>query len=133
MKNTIQLFLSIFLVVCLFACDKNVDNIYMKPIFNCEELELNIGDDCILENAEIGIVDETCTCILPSPGFDCPDLGLNIGDNCMIINELGIVSSNCECDINTPFDCPELQSNIGDNCILENGNTGTLTENCECA
>lgn len=35
-------------------------------------------------------------------------------------------------DDDDDFDCPDLEANIGDTCESQNGNDGTINENCEC-
>ena len=108
-------------------------------VFECPNLEANIGDSCDDGNGNTlnDIITETCECAGTSI-FDCETLQANIGDSCDDNNpqtENDTVTEDCEC-IGTPitYDCPDLSANFGDACDDGNENTfgDEITELCEC-
>lgn len=107
--------------------------------YDCPAIQSNIGDYCEFFNDPnaIGIVNENCECI--ELEVDCPNLQLNIGDDCEytamtpngLVTFISIVDDNCEC-AEIEFECPDLFLNIGDICTTTDGNTGNVTQDCEC-
>ena len=114
------------------------------PVYDCPQLEANIGDACNDGNAdtENDVVTANCNCegTIPAPVYDCSQLEANIGDACNDGNALtlnDVVTANCDCAgiIPTPvYDCPQLSANIGDACNDGNADTenDVVTANCNC-
>ena len=109
-----------------------------RQIFDCPNLNLDIGDVCNDGNANTSNdrVQQDCTCS-GEITFDCPDLSLNIGDSCDDNNantSNDRVQQNCSCSGQVVFDCPDLNMNIGDNCDDNNSNTSNdrVQQNCSC-
>jgi len=129
--------LILFGAMLFTSCDdENMDNLILTPVFDCEELELNFADSCLVDTI-VGIVDENCLC-QPSPGptVQCPTLNLNIGEPCIdttvtnIVN--GLVSDDCECiELPDMFDCPDQMLNYNDSCTVNN-TTGIIDTLCNC-
>ncbi len=112
------------------------------PVWDCPELEANVGDDCDDgdESTENDEVDSDCECSgTPILVWDCPDLEANIGDDCDDGNadtENDMVNASCACE-GIPiivWDCTALEANIGDAC--DDGDAGTendmVNDNCIC-
>ena len=76
--------------------------------FDCNDLELNIGDACNDSNSatENDTVTADCTCVgTPIATSDCTDLNLNIGDPCDDGDDTtsdDVVNSDCNC-VGTPM------------------------------
>jgi len=74
-------------------------NICLQGVFDCPDLNANIGNACNDGNPDTDndVVLADCTC---QGEFDCPDLGLNIDDSCDDGNPNTIddtVNPDCEC------------------------------------
>ena len=136
MTNT-QLFsrlLALFLVATtLVACDpENIDDTSFTPVFDCPDIDANIGDDCMTAAGVVGTVNADCECQLPT-SYDCPDTNANIGDECETPGgDTGTINADCECELSTGYDCPDINANIGDECETPAGGTGTINADCEC-
>jgi len=144
--------LIVFVLTILCACEgDNVDKTVVTPVFDCPDINANIGDDCVYTIEENGqtisitsTINETCECEeIDNPTFDCPNLQANIGDACDlpdVPNGIGVLNENCECvEEELEYDCPELNLNIGDVCTYyhDTGNgsvlvTSTVNDSCEC-
>ncbi len=141
LKRTAFMFLTALLI---FSCNDD------ELEFDCEELELNIGDVCTASNDSItitGVMDANCDCItLPDSTwndstnvtYDCPGLMANIGDSC---GQNGYVNSSCECieqqdtTWTQQYDCPNLMQNFNDSCWVNIQGTnyiGVVNSACEC-
>src|SRR5690554_5637512 len=112
-------------------------------VFDCPDLQANIGDDCDDndETTENDVVGDDCVCAgTPIVVFDCPELQANIGDDCDDNDETtenDVVGDDCVC-AGTPivvFDCPDLQANIGDDCDDNDETTenDVVGDDCVCA
>ncbi len=71
-------------------------------IFDCPELQANVGDDCDDGNDDLipGTVNELCECEPGVEVFDCTALQLNIGDDCNDGNNAtvnDVVGEDCIC------------------------------------
>ncbi len=101
----------------------------LAPVIDCASLNLNIGDNCIVDSLLVdGTVTDDCEC------KQCPTLNANTGDDCTTAaGEDGFVNSDCECQSLSPsYDCPSLFLNIGDICYNAQGDLGTVDSNCDC-
>lgn len=108
--------------------------------FDCEDLQLNLGDLCDSNNDGTldGFITDTCQCLSENVDFDCEELQLNFGDACDSNGDGtldGIITDECGClTESVDFDCEELQLNFGDACD-SNGDgalDGTITDACDC-
>lgn len=146
--NTI---LIVFALTLFYSCEgDNLDETVVTPVFDCPDIDANIGDDCVYtieENGQlisiVSTIDENCECQeIDTPSFDCPSLQANIGDDCLLNGgpSVGVVDASCDCaPVQGGYDCPDLSLNIGDMCTYyhDTGNgsvlvTSTVNENCEC-
>ena len=66
------------------------------PVFDCPDIQANIGDDCTTPGGDLGEITANCDC---EPVFDCPAIQANIGDPCVIQNQQGTINANCDCQI----------------------------------
>ncbi|NNL92651.1 MAG: hypothetical protein HKO66_10490 [Saprospiraceae bacterium] len=131
-----------YIILCLLVLNACNDSDQM--VYDCPDLELNIGDECSFEapdrqDAITGIIDENCECVLTHDSYDCPELQQNIGDTCRDENDnIGIVSNECICLITdvAQYDCPDLEYNIGDVCRYQDDTgawyDGVINNNCNC-
>lgn len=136
MKIKILFFLA-FSAIVFISCNNGDD-----LVFDCPDLELNIGDECtymVEGRPDIfeGKVNEDCNCESETQTgtYDCPDLEANIGDECIDEDgNVGRLDENCKCQSGgtSAYDCPDLEANIGDDCRDANGNLGTINNDCEC-
>ena len=81
------------------------------PIWDCPDLQANIGDACDDGNAntEGDMVDANCECH-GTQVYDCPDLQANIGDACDDgdnTTDNDVVDANCECHGTPEGPCSE--------------------------
>ncbi len=159
MKNLVRSSLALLFICAiglLTSCEEeNLDDQVVIPTgqggdeYDCEALELNIGDTCEIGN-ELGTVNENCECIEETQSTQCDEVTnlaswydsefpdgyeLSPGDQCWDSNEQqGVVNENCECEAQVQeFDCPNLQANVGDAC--ETPGTpfgGVVNADCEC-
>ena len=124
----------IFAISILSSCNKkDIDETISSDtetiITDCSDLDLNIGDDCVVDSLLVdGTVTDDCEC------KQCPTLNANTGDDCTTAaGEDGFVNSDCECQSLSPnYDCPSLFLNIGDICYNAQGDLGTVDSNCDC-
>ena len=125
-KNTFFFILLLSSIITFFSCGTKSDDELSKT-FDCENLGLNIGDECEPDWINLpGIVSDDCECV---PDFDCPDILKNIGDDCLTEeNDAGIINDNCECEeVIIDYDCPHnYQGNIGDACTSDQDNPGII-------
>jgi len=131
------LFISCILASVIACGDDNMDMEEVVPVWDCEELELNIGDSCIEDRAGApmtvwGTINQECECdsLIVSTVYDCPELMLNFRDS-TAIGLVGFVNPDCECEA-IDADCPRLQLNIGDSCWAVRNLRGIVNENCQC-
>ncbi len=135
-NNFLRLIVVLFLAMSILSsCGKeDIDETIITETetvtFDCDDLELNIGEACIVDSLSVdGTVTDDCEC------KQCPTLSLNTGDACTTASGAeGFVNSTCECQPTGPtFDCISLSLNIGDDCVVDSLLVdGTITDNCEC-
>ena len=108
-------------------------------VYDCPDLEANIGDACDDGNPNTAddVVTADCVCA-GTLIYDCPDLEANIGDACDDGNPNtadDVVTANCVCAGTVVYDCPDLEANIGDTCNDNDSATvnDVITAACLCA
>lgn len=99
-------------------------------VADCPDLGLNIGDVCDTGNDGIHIVDTNCNCTFTP--YDCIDLQGFAGDSCMVNNYQGIITPDCDCEVDVVWDCPDVSLNVGDSCVSVNSLPGYIDVNCDC-
>lgn len=120
------------MTLLLFACGDEEQLIY-----DCADLQLNIGDVCptidpsidSLVRETFGIVTEDCLCLADNT-FDCPATESNIGDECRSTTGIGRIDENCVCQTedDLPVDCAEF----GSECRDDRGVVGVFDFACQC-
>ena len=66
-------------------------------VWDCPDLNANIGDDCQSAPGVIGVVSADCECIENTIEWDCPEIQANVGDSCFTSFFWGTVDADCEC------------------------------------
>src|SRR5690606_8784430 len=110
------------------------------PVFDCPDLELNLGDACDDQNpdTENDVIVVDCVC-MGTPivvEFDCPQIEANYGDACQLADgSAGVINTNCEC-VPAP-DCENYTYYLADHAAVDgisdiyevtlSGGTATMT------
>lgn len=99
-------------------------------IFECPDLQQNIGDTCVNSDGLFGFVTPNCACT-PILTDSCSRAFI---DSCLVSGGTIVQDSTanaCDCQPEN-FDCPDLSLNFEDRCINANGEVGTVDINCNC-